>query len=359
MKTLGIDVWLDEWEIRVGDPITQKIQLGINESDFVAVWLTKHSVRSGWVEREWQSRYGLEVTTGRVTVLPLLGERCDVPALLRDKKYADFAADYLHGLEELLAVLPGTANAFSTDRLVARARDEFRIGDSSYISLVQSLTSLCRRHGTIGLAVSARIVKEYTTDLRDSVIEAAQRSNPSAPASVIGYEADGRLYAGLLKECGPGLMKGVNPYHLPCAFHPCIHLTSALVMIRQGVDDVYLDSPMRDTLLARTFSCMDFWIAFFRVRPTSLHAPQERLMTELFLCAAALREPNRQNRLPGFLRDVLAGQVTLPTFSTDFVVTGTAWRDGERVKEVESKIRQVGGMSLSTLAMYLFGRPEE
>ena len=63
IKDVGIKVWLDEWEILVGDSITQKIQTGLESANYVAVLLTKHSVKSGWVEKEWQSKIGGEHPT--------------------------------------------------------------------------------------------------------------------------------------------------------------------------------------------------------------------------------------------------------------------------------------------------------
>jgi hypothetical protein len=105
LTRVGVSVWMDEWEIKVGDSIMQKIQQGIRESDYVAIWLTKHSVASGWVQREWHSKFHEEIETRQVLVLPLRGEDCAIPELLRDKKYADFTVAYDAGLKALLDVL--------------------------------------------------------------------------------------------------------------------------------------------------------------------------------------------------------------------------------------------------------------
>lgn len=105
LRSLGLKVWLDEWEIKVGEPITQGIQSGLVHCDYIAVWLTKQAVQSRWVEREWQAKYHEEVIKGTIIVLPLLAEDCEIPILLSDKKYADFRDDYDSGLGELLKVL--------------------------------------------------------------------------------------------------------------------------------------------------------------------------------------------------------------------------------------------------------------
>ena len=110
LQSAGVNVWLDEWEITVGDRITQKIQEGLRASDYLAVWLTQHAVDSGWVEREWQSKYNDEVSKNAIFVLPLLADNCDLPPLLADKKFADFRKDYQAGLKELLRVVDPGAN---------------------------------------------------------------------------------------------------------------------------------------------------------------------------------------------------------------------------------------------------------
>ena len=55
LSNRGIKVWLDEWEIVVGDSISQKIQEGLRQCQFVAIILTRNSIASGWVEKEWGS----------------------------------------------------------------------------------------------------------------------------------------------------------------------------------------------------------------------------------------------------------------------------------------------------------------
>jgi hypothetical protein len=61
LRDAGVKVWFDEWEIETGDSISQRIQDGLRESDFVAVLLTRQSVEHGWVEKEWQSRIALVI----------------------------------------------------------------------------------------------------------------------------------------------------------------------------------------------------------------------------------------------------------------------------------------------------------
>ena len=105
LRAAGIIVWLDEWEILVGDSISQKVEEGLQDCPFVAVLLTRHSVESGWVAKEWQSKIGEEAHAGKTVILPLKGDSCEVPLLLQDRKSADLQRDYSSGLNELVAAV--------------------------------------------------------------------------------------------------------------------------------------------------------------------------------------------------------------------------------------------------------------
>lgn len=99
--------WLDEWQIKAGESIPNKIAHGIAECDYLLVLLSPNSVGSGWVEREWSTKYSSEVADGHIRVIPVLLQDCEIPTLLQVKKYADLRTDYHHGLEQILeAVAP-------------------------------------------------------------------------------------------------------------------------------------------------------------------------------------------------------------------------------------------------------------
>jgi hypothetical protein len=101
----SITVWLDEWEILIGDSITQRVQQGLDEVDFVLLFLTTHSVESGWVEKEWRSQVGLEAERKQVRILPVRGDACELPLLLSDKKCADVNIDYRKAVSQLVRAI--------------------------------------------------------------------------------------------------------------------------------------------------------------------------------------------------------------------------------------------------------------
>ena len=101
----GIVVWLDEQKVKVGDSIVDSVSQGLAESDYFVVILSEDSVSSEWVKRELNQALLKEIAAREVKVLPIKLGKCEIPALLNDKKYADFSASYSDGLSDLLKAL--------------------------------------------------------------------------------------------------------------------------------------------------------------------------------------------------------------------------------------------------------------
>ncbi|MFT3867552.1 MAG: toll/interleukin-1 receptor domain-containing protein [Nibricoccus sp.] len=105
LVAVGVEVWLDEQRILVGDSITEKIGQGLAQSDYFIIALSEASVGSTWVQKELSGALISEVERRNVVVLPLKISECEIPTLLKDKKYADFSKSYKDGLRELVETL--------------------------------------------------------------------------------------------------------------------------------------------------------------------------------------------------------------------------------------------------------------
>lgn len=105
LRRLGAQTWLDENNIKVGDSLVEKISDGLKSSQYLALFLSPQSVKSMWTRREWQSFLSRQLAGTFVTLLPILVEKCDIPAILAGLKYANFTEDYYDGLRELRAAI--------------------------------------------------------------------------------------------------------------------------------------------------------------------------------------------------------------------------------------------------------------
>lgn len=95
-------VWVDTWELNVGDSILNRVQEAIRDSSALLIVLSKASVASEWCKKELSAGLMRELDEKRVVVLPVLVEDCEIPVFLREKMYADFRKDFERGLKGLL-----------------------------------------------------------------------------------------------------------------------------------------------------------------------------------------------------------------------------------------------------------------
>ncbi len=83
-------VWMDRWELNIGDSLTSKIEEALTDSSAILVILSKHSVESPWCKRELTAGLVRELEERKIIVMPCVIDNCKIPLFLRDKLYADF-----------------------------------------------------------------------------------------------------------------------------------------------------------------------------------------------------------------------------------------------------------------------------
>tara|TARA_Y100000815_G_scaffold273735_1_gene305779 strand:- start:990 stop:1517 length:528 start_codon:yes stop_codon:yes gene_type:complete len=70
LRTMGLRVWYDEFEMRVGDSLRRKIDHGISNSRFGLVVLSPSFIGKGWTEYELDGMVSNQVK-GRQRILPI------------------------------------------------------------------------------------------------------------------------------------------------------------------------------------------------------------------------------------------------------------------------------------------------
>jgi hypothetical protein len=91
IKPHGLKVWIDDGELKIGDSLIWKISEAVRTSDFLIVILSESSVNSSWVQKELEIAMMQEITQSRYKILPVLKDKCAVPAFLSGKLFADFS----------------------------------------------------------------------------------------------------------------------------------------------------------------------------------------------------------------------------------------------------------------------------
>lgn len=120
LQNLGIQVWFDRYQIKVGESILWKIDEGIRDSEYLAIVISKEALESEWVKTEITAAWQKQVEQKGNFILPIYYRECEIPLILQGIKYADFRTNYDQGLEDLVKV-------FGIDTLTAITEDNWRL----------------------------------------------------------------------------------------------------------------------------------------------------------------------------------------------------------------------------------------
>jgi hypothetical protein len=105
IRSHGHKVWLDEWEIDIGDSLVEKIDSGLAGATYLVLCYSSSGVSAPWVSREWQSFLAKQLNGHGVKILPVLLTGGRPPAILEDIRYADLVKDWNRGMIELLRAI--------------------------------------------------------------------------------------------------------------------------------------------------------------------------------------------------------------------------------------------------------------
>ncbi len=105
LRLFGLQIWYDKDEIGIGDSITDRINQGLLEAKACIVVLSPNALGSEWVGKEIGAAMQREINEKNPVVLPILLDDCEIPPLLKDKRYADFRKSYDASLQEIVGKL--------------------------------------------------------------------------------------------------------------------------------------------------------------------------------------------------------------------------------------------------------------
>lgn len=89
LQTENFHVWLDEWDLRVGDSLVERISEALDQVDFVVTFISPASVDSQWCQKEVSLAMIGELADKGVKVLPVRIGNVEMPPSLKDKFYLE------------------------------------------------------------------------------------------------------------------------------------------------------------------------------------------------------------------------------------------------------------------------------
>ena len=178
LKSHGIHIWVDEDEMKVGDSLTQKIERGIKDNDFVIGVISHNSINSKWVQKELSISIVEEIESNKPKVLPIRLDDCEMPTMLSDKIYADFSTDekYDEGLSKLLeAILPEKRELAYIDNIIHQFVYSIKKDDNTLFER-EWQEVLDRIHTGDGEYLKPRVIEKFKSFLKDQNISVCLRA---------------------------------------------------------------------------------------------------------------------------------------------------------------------------------------
>ena len=105
LNNCGVDAWIDEWELQIGDSLHDVLSLAMTQSKYIAVIISSSFLKSKWANDELKRALSLERQQEYPLVLPLVYEDAPMPAFIEERVYIDFQSDYYSALTRLVGMI--------------------------------------------------------------------------------------------------------------------------------------------------------------------------------------------------------------------------------------------------------------
>lgn len=90
LRTNGIDVFFDKWDILGGDSVPKTIENALGDCNLFLYVLSPAATKSKWVEEEYYAFLYRKINDHSVRIIPILRKTCDIPPFVAPLRYIDF-----------------------------------------------------------------------------------------------------------------------------------------------------------------------------------------------------------------------------------------------------------------------------
>ncbi len=112
LRANGIDAWLDQWELKPGDSLVDRIfEEGIKNASAFIVVLSKTSVTKRWVREELNEGFVKRIED-KCRLIPIVLDDCEVPECLRSTLWQRIGSlsDYANELKRIVNAIFGLSD---------------------------------------------------------------------------------------------------------------------------------------------------------------------------------------------------------------------------------------------------------
>ena len=253
VREAGHEVWIDSWNVKIGDNLYNKIKEGLTSADALIFIISKNSLSSKAVMHEFSAIAFSELSKKKQRIIPVLIDKSNVPSYLSKYLYLDLTVNPESALNRLINSLDQEHSIeIEEPREEIRKKQKERTYDIQVQQLANALhggrlTLVCGAGVSVGAGVPSwnsllltllesmmqRISDDYSISLQEA--NAAEFQSRYAPSSLImGKYLKNNLGKDFLKEVRNALYSG-NP-------NSCDILISIVNLSRPQRDGKPLDS---------------------------------------------------------------------------------------------------------------------
>src|SRR6266849_1869416 len=106
LQNRGVQVWLDNEQIRPGDIFARDLESGLDSSRSVGLVITQKSMESRWVEEEYYRALSL-TNKQNLQLIPILVGDAKRPGFLANRQYVDMLLDSDYDEKIDMLIWPG------------------------------------------------------------------------------------------------------------------------------------------------------------------------------------------------------------------------------------------------------------
>ncbi len=121
LTKIGVDAWLDEWELEAGDSLHRSIGVALEKSRFVGIVISPKFTSSEWCMDELAQALARERRQNAKVVIPLMYEEAIAPPFIEDRLYINFSKDFFGGIAELGQIVHNLNRALFKQTIARRA----------------------------------------------------------------------------------------------------------------------------------------------------------------------------------------------------------------------------------------------
>jgi hypothetical protein len=165
LRDLGIDIWIDHEQVRLGDSVPGRIEEGLSKADAILLLVSASYLQSRWCRAEYEPLLAREIESQRTYVIVLRLDDAELPLLLRAKRYVDFRSGITReALEELARDIANGVSYSRFERLVPEGEVGYR---HSVLSMI--IASTLREYPVSALGREAVLAGRSLIDLYRAV----------------------------------------------------------------------------------------------------------------------------------------------------------------------------------------------